>query len=97
MDRGSREKASRSPIKPLENAIVMAIVDNVQKISDTVWELPPTHKQGMCVQARIIATENLMREVDEAVYQRISNVATFSGISPRATHPLACLTGADLD
>src|SRR6266567_9405504 len=76
----SREKASRSPTKPLENAIVMAVIDNLQKISDTVWELPPTYKDGMRVPARIIATEKLVREMDEAVYQQISNVATLPGI-----------------
>ncbi len=59
----------------------MAIIDNLQKVSDTVWELPVTHKQGMRVPARIIATEKLVREMDEAVYQQISNVATLPGIS----------------
>src|SRR5207247_11004599 len=58
----------------------MAIIDNLQKISDTVWELPPTYKDGMRVPARIIATEKLVREMDEAVYQQISNVATLPGI-----------------
>src|SRR2546430_1166834 len=55
--------------------------DNLQKISDTVWELPATYKQGMRVPARIIATEKLVREMDEAVYQQISNVATLPGIA----------------
>src|SRR5437879_5647455 len=59
----------------------MAIIDNLQKISDTVWELPPSYKQGMRVPARIIATEKLVREMDEAVYQQISNVATLPGIA----------------
>lgn len=59
----------------------MAIVDSVQKISDTVWELPPSYKEGMRVPARIIATEKLVREMDEAVYQQISNVATLPGIA----------------
>jgi tRNA-splicing ligase RtcB len=45
----------------------MAIIDNVQKVSDTVWELPVTYKDGMRVPARIIATEKLVREMDEAV------------------------------
>src|ERR1051325_5496728 len=58
----------------------MAIIDNLQKISDTVWELPASYKEGMRVPARIIATEKLMREMDEAVYQQISNVATLPGI-----------------
>src|SRR6267154_445054 len=58
----------------------MAIIDKLQKISDTVWELPATYKEGMRVPARIIATEKLVREMDEAVYQQISNVATLPGI-----------------
>src|SRR5438876_4775144 len=59
----------------------MAIIDNLRKVSDTVWELPATYKQGMRVPARIIATEKLVREMDEAVYQQISNVATLPGIT----------------
>src|SRR5437667_429857 len=58
----------------------MAIIDNLRKVSDTVWELPATYKQGMRVPARIIATEKLVREMEEAVYQQISNVATLPGI-----------------
>ena len=59
----------------------MPIIDSLQKISDTIWELPATYKQGMRVPARIIATEKLVREMDEAVYQQISNVATLPGIA----------------
>src|SRR5205807_812236 len=59
----------------------MAIIDNLQKISDTVWELPSSFKEGMRVPARIIATEKLVCEMDEAVYQQISNVATLPGIT----------------
>jgi tRNA-splicing ligase RtcB len=59
----------------------MAIIDNLQKVSDTVWELPTSYKQGMRVPARIIATEKLVREMDESVYQQISNVATLPGIA----------------
>src|SRR6266511_2056572 len=59
----------------------MAIIDNLQKISDTVWELPATYKRGMRVPARIIATEKLVRHMAEAVYPQISNVATLPGIA----------------
>ena len=59
----------------------MAIIDNLTKVSDTVWELPVTYKDGMRVPARVIATEKLVREMDEAVYQQISNVATLPGIT----------------
>src|ERR1044071_4140661 len=62
----------------------MAIIDSLQKISDTIWELPATYKQGMRVPARIIATEKLVREMDEAVYEQVSNVATLPGIAQYA-------------
>ena len=59
----------------------MAITDTLQKISDTVWELPATYRENMRVPARIIATEKLVREMEETVYQQISNVATLPGIT----------------
>jgi hypothetical protein len=63
----------------------MAIIDNLRKISETVWELLPSYKAGMRVPARIIATEKLVREMDEAVYQQISNVATLPGVARYAS------------
>src|SRR5204863_968243 len=59
----------------------MGIIDKVRKVSDSVWEIPQTYKESMHVPARIIATEKLVREMDEAVYQQISNVATLPGIT----------------
>ena len=50
------------------------------KISDTVWELPVTYKKGMLVPARIIATENLLAQMDEGVFDQVTNVATLPGI-----------------
>src|SRR5881396_1260078 len=62
----------------------MAIIDNLQKISDTVWELPSTYKESMRVPARIIATEKLVREMDDAVCDQVANVATLPGITSYA-------------
>jgi len=59
----------------------MATINSLQRISNTVWELPVTYKTGMRVPARIIATEKLIREMDEAVYQQISNVAMLPGVT----------------
>jgi tRNA-splicing ligase RtcB (3'-phosphate/5'-hydroxy nucleic acid ligase) len=59
----------------------MAIIDNLRKISDTVWEIPMTYKDGMRVPARIIATEKLLREMDVAVCDQVANVATLPGIT----------------
>jgi len=59
----------------------MAILDVMRRISDTVWELPVSYKEGMRVPARIYGTEKLIREMDDAVYDQITNVATLPGIT----------------
>lgn len=59
----------------------MAILEVIEKISDMVWELPTSYKPGMRVPARIYGTEKLIREMDEAVYDQITNVATLPGIT----------------
>lgn len=58
----------------------MAIPSAIQKVSDVVWELPVSYKEGMRVPARIYATENLLEEMDDAVFDQTSNVATLPGI-----------------
>ncbi|MDA2927601.1 RtcB family protein [Acidobacteria bacterium AH-259-G07] len=62
----------------------MATMDVIERISDTVWELPVSYKEGMRVPARIYGTEKLIREMDEAVYDQITNVATLPGITKYA-------------
>jgi tRNA-splicing ligase RtcB len=59
----------------------MAAIDRLQRLSDTVWELPVTFKEDMRVPARLYATEPLIRSMDDAVYDQISNVATLPGIT----------------
>src|SRR5208283_5140913 len=58
----------------------MSMPSSLQRISDTVWELPLSYKQGMRVPARIYGTEKLIREMDDAVYDQVTNVATLPGI-----------------
>ncbi len=58
----------------------MTLPPFLQKISDTVWEIPTSHKPGMRVPARIIATEKLIREMDAGVFDQVTNVATLPGI-----------------
>jgi tRNA-splicing ligase RtcB len=40
----------------------------------------------MRVPARIVATEKLVREMDEAVYQQLSNIATYPDRTLCALH-----------
>lgn len=62
----------------------MTQINSAQKISDTVWEIPPTFKKGMHVPARIYATEKLMKEMDEGVINQVTNVACLPGILKHA-------------
>jgi len=59
----------------------MAAIDALRQISPTIWEIPVTYKEGMRVPARVYATEKLIREMDETVYDQITNVATLPGIT----------------
>ncbi|MGR6036295.1 MAG: RtcB family protein [Candidatus Nitrosoglobus sp.] len=62
----------------------MAIINLLEQITDTLWELPISFKQGMRVPARIYGTEKLIRAMDETVYDQISNVACLPGITQYA-------------
>jgi len=62
----------------------MAIREFLSRISDTVWEIPVSYKEGMRVPARIYGTEKLIQELDEAVYDQVTNVATLPGITKYA-------------
>ena len=62
----------------------MAPVDILKRISDVVWEIPVSYKAGMRVPARIYGTEKLIQEMDDAVYDQVTNVATLPGITKYA-------------
>lgn len=50
------------------------------KISEYVWEIPMSYKKGMRVPGRIYASEELMKTMDNGVFNQITNVATLPGI-----------------
>lgn len=54
------------------------------RISEVVWEIPPTEKEGMQVPARIFASEKLFNEMDQGVFEQITNVACLPGIQKHA-------------
>jgi tRNA-splicing ligase RtcB len=58
----------------------MSIPSKIKKISDTIWELPVSHKAGMLVPGRIYATETLLGQMDDGVFEQVSNVACLPGI-----------------
>jgi len=55
-------------------------IEKLLKISDAVWEIPPSYKDGMRVPARIYATQKLLEEMDGGVIDQVTNVATLPGI-----------------
>jgi tRNA-splicing ligase RtcB (3'-phosphate/5'-hydroxy nucleic acid ligase) len=58
----------------------MGLPAEMRKISDTVWEIPESYKEGMRVPARIYANEKLIRAMDDGVFDQVTNVATLPGI-----------------
>ena len=62
----------------------MPVPEEIIRISDTVWELPKTYKPEMQVPARIYATEKLLKDMDDGVFDQISNVACLPGIIKHA-------------
>lgn len=52
----------------------------LKKISDVIWEIDPSYKEGMLVPARIIASEALLKNFDQGVFEQLTNVACLPGI-----------------
>src|SRR6267154_229635 len=52
----------------------MAIIDQLQKISDTVWELPATYKEGMRVLTTNLTLDDVkpsLKEIVDLLFQRV--------------------------
>jgi tRNA-splicing ligase RtcB len=62
----------------------MGLPEQIKRISPTIWEIPPSYKEGMRVPARIYANEKLIHAMDEGVIDQITNVATLPGITKYA-------------
>jgi tRNA-splicing ligase RtcB (3'-phosphate/5'-hydroxy nucleic acid ligase) len=58
----------------------MGIPKGTTQISETIWEIPSSYKQGMRVPARIYATRKLLEAMDDGVFEQVTNVATLPGI-----------------
>ncbi len=52
----------------------------VNRLTDVVWEIPPTEKRGMLVPARIYGTEPILGTMDAGVFEQVTNVACLPGI-----------------
>ncbi len=52
----------------------------VNRISDQIWEVPTSEKEGMRVPARIYATDRILTDMDSGVFEQVTNVACLPGI-----------------
>ena len=66
----------------MERAIKMP--EDIKQVNEVVWEVPISYKKGMLVPARIYATQKLLQEMDQGVFDQISNVACLPGIQKYA-------------
>jgi len=58
----------------------MPVPPQTKQISDVVWEIPTSYKEGMNVPARIYATKKLLEGMDQGVFEQVTNVAALPGI-----------------
>jgi tRNA-splicing ligase RtcB len=52
----------------------------VRPAGDCIWEIPTSEKPGMRVPARIYASETLLGQMDQGVFDQVTNVACLPGI-----------------
>ena len=52
----------------------------VVQAGDCIWEIPPSAKPGMLVPARIYASRALLEQMDQGVFEQVTNVACLPGI-----------------
>ncbi len=52
----------------------------VNRITDQIWEIPTSEKEGMRVPARIYATDTILSDMDRGVFEQVTNVACLPGI-----------------
>ncbi|MCP4631474.1 MAG: RtcB family protein [candidate division Zixibacteria bacterium] len=50
------------------------------KVSPFIYEVPVSEKQGMRVPARIFGTDEIIKNMDDAVFEQVTNVACLPGI-----------------
>src|SRR5574341_137660 len=59
-------------------------VPEFERKGEVIWDIPMSYKKGMRVPGRIYASEKLLKEMDLAVYDQLTNVACLPGIQNHA-------------
>ena len=60
--------------------ITEGLREAVRRVDDCIWEIPPQAKPGMRVPARLYATGSLLEQMDDGVFEQVTNVACLPGI-----------------
>jgi len=61
-----------------------APIPEFERKGEVIWDIPVSYKKGMRVPARIYASQQLIKDMDRAVYDQLTNVACLQGIQERA-------------
>lgn len=56
------------------------MIKEIRQVGEAIWEIPQSYSSGMRVPARIVATESLLQQMEEAVFTQITNVAKLPGV-----------------
>jgi tRNA-splicing ligase RtcB len=57
-----------------------AFLSRLKKVEEAVWELPKSYRKKMRVPVRVVATEKLLKEMDDGAFEQGINVAHLPGI-----------------
>ena len=55
-----------------------------KQISEAVWEIDKKFKKGMRVPVRVIASKKILDQMEDGVFEQITNVASLPGIQKHA-------------
>ncbi|MFY9638844.1 MAG: RNA-splicing ligase RtcB, partial [Methanobacterium sp.] len=56
------------------------VTEELKKIRDCVWEIPPDYKTGMRVPGRIYLDDDAIKGVEKGALDQVANVACLPGI-----------------
>ncbi len=60
--------------------VTESLRSTARRVDDCIWEIPPEAKPGMLVPARLYASEPLLEQMDDGVFEQVTNVACLPGI-----------------
>jgi len=56
------------------------MLPKIRKVVENIWEIDKSERKDMRVPVRILASDKILKEMDETVFHQAMNVATLPGI-----------------